>query len=390
MSAHMELSIVMPCLNEARTVATCVTKARQWLEAQGVRGEILVADNGSTDGSQAIAAAHGARVVPVDIKGYGAALIAGIEAAQGRFIIMGDADDSYDFTHLERFLDKLREGYDLVMGNRFQGGIMPGAMPPLNRYLGNPVLSGFGRLFFHAPIGDFHCGLRGFSKAAALRMDLRCTGMEFASELVVKAFLLGMRVTEVPTTLAPDGRDRSPHLRPWRDGWRHLRFLLIYSPRWLFFQPGVCLMVSGAGVGLWLLPQSQTLRGVTYDVHTLLYAAMAVLIGFQAISFAAFTRLFALSEGLVPEDAQLSRLSRVVTLEVGLVIGGILMLAGLGSSVYAMTQWSARGFGPMDVGRTMRLVIPSATVLVLGCQIVLSSFFMSVLWLRRRRSSILP
>jgi uncharacterized membrane protein YidH (DUF202 family) len=386
----MELSIVMPCLNEARTVATCVTKARQWLEAQGVRGEILVADNGSTDGSQAIAAAHGARVVPVDIKGYGAALIAGIEAAQGRFIIMGDADDSYDFTHLERFLDKLREGYDLVMGNRFQGGIMPGAMPPLNRYLGNPVLSGFGRLFFHAPIGDFHCGLRGFSKAAALRMDLRCTGMEFASELVVKAFLLGMRVTEVPTTLAPDGRDRSPHLRPWRDGWRHLRFLLIYSPRWLFFQPGVCLMVSGAGVGLWLLPQSQTLRGVTYDVHTLLYAAMAVLIGFQAISFAAFTRLFALSEGLVPEDAQLSRLSRVVTLEVGLVIGGILMLAGLGSSVYAMTQWSARGFGPMDVGRTMRLVIPSATVLVLGCQIVLSSFFMSVLWLRRRRSSILP
>ncbi len=222
----LELSIVMPCLNEGRTVGICVEKAARWLRQHGVSGEVLIADNGSTDGSQAIAAGRGARVIHVETKGYGAALIAGIDAARGRFIIMGDADDSYDFTHLEQFLEKLREGHDLVMGNRFRGGIKPGAMPPLNRYLGNPVLSGFGRLFFHSSVGDFHCGLRGFSKAAALRMSLRCPGMEFASELIVKAFLLGLRVTEVPTTLSPDGRDRPPHLRPWRDGWRHLRFLL--------------------------------------------------------------------------------------------------------------------------------------------------------------------
>lgn len=384
----LELSIVMPCLNEARTVGVCVEKAAQWLRRHHVNGEIVVADNGSTDGSQAIATARGARVVPVEAKGYGAALIGGIEAAKGRFIIMGDADDSYDFTHLEQFLEKLREGYDLVMGNRFRGGIKPGAMPPLNRYLGNPALSGFGRLFFHAPIGDFHCGLRGFNRATALRMNLRCTGMEFASELVVKAFLLGLRVTEVPTTLSPDGRDHPPHLRPWRDGWRHLRFLLIYSPRWLFFQPGAVLMLAGGCAGLWLLSGSKTVSGVTYDVHTLLYSAMAVLIGFQAISFAAFTKLFAVSEGFLPEDRRLSRLFRVVTLEVGLVIGGVLILAGLGGSIYATTQWSAQAFGPLDVSRMMRLVIPSATVLVLGCQIVLSSFFMSVLWLRRRRSDM--
>ena len=381
----IELSIVMPCLNEAKTLGVCVDKAQRFLQAQRVSGEVLIADNGSTDGSQAIAAEHGARVVPVAVRGYGSALMGGIVAARGRFIIMGDADDSYDFEHLGAFLDQLRAGNDLVMGNRFAGGIKPGAMPWLNRYLGNPVLTGIGRLFFASPCRDFHCGLRGFSRQAVVKMNLQTTGMEFASEMAVKAALLGLRIAEVPTVLWPDGRGRRPHLRPWRDGWRHLRFLLIYSPRWLFLYPGLASMLSGMAAGLWLLPGSRTIGHVTYDVQTLLFAAMGVLLGFQAISFAAFAGIFAISEGLRPEPPKLKRLFRVLTLEVGLAIGAVCMLSGLAGSILAVKIWSQRGFGPLNPSQTLRLIIPSTTLLVLGCQIVLSSFFISMLWLRRRR-----
>ncbi len=290
----MELSVVMPCLDEHETVGICVKKALKSIELLGIDGEVVVADNGSTDGSVELAAAAGARVVPVLAKGYGNALIGGINAARGQFIIMGDADDSYDFTDLTPFLEMLRAGYELVMGNRFLGGIKPGAMPFLHRYLGNPVLSGIGRLFFHIPVGDFHCGLRGFTKAAYERMDLHSTGMEFASEMVLKASLLELRITEVPTILSPDGRSRPPDLRTWRDGWRHLRFMLLYSPRWLFLYPGFILIALGFLGMLWLWPGPRQVYGVSFDIHTFLYAAMAVLIGFQAVSFAMFSKIFAI------------------------------------------------------------------------------------------------
>ena len=380
----LEVSVVMPCLNEAETVGTCIEKARRALRELDVAGEIVVADNGSTDGSQAIAARMGARVVPVDVKGYGSALMGGIAAARGTFIIMGDADDSYDFTDLRPFVAKLREGYDLVMGNRFAGGIKPGAMSPLHRYLGNPVLTGIGRLLFRAPCGDFHCGLRGFSKAAIMTLDLRTTGMEFASEMVVKATLHQMRITEVPTTLSRDGRRRPPHLRSWRDGWRHLRFLLLYSPRWLFLYPGALLMLLGLIAGLWLLPGPRAIGGVTFDVQTLLYAAVSIVIGFQAVIFAVFTKIFAISEGLLPEDPRLNKAFRFITLETGLIVGSVLLFIGLAGSLYALGAWGVRSFGPLDASKTLRMIIPAATALTLGGQIVLSSFFLSVLGLRRR------
>jgi glycosyltransferase involved in cell wall biosynthesis len=374
----------MPCLNEADTVEPCIRKARQALQDQGIAGEVIVADNGSSDGSPEIARKAGARVVHIEVRGYGSALMGGIAAARGRFIIMGDADDSYDFTKLEPFLTKLREGYDLVMGNRFQGGIQPGAMPFLNRYLGNPVLSAVGRLFFRSPVRDFHCGLRAFSKEAAQRMDLRTTGMEFASEIIVKASLLGMRIAEVPTTLAPAGRRRPPHMRPWRDGWRHLRFLLVYSPQWLFLLPGTLLMLIGLLISLWLLPGPRTVGSITFDVHTLLYAAVMVLLGFQAISFAVFAKIFAITEGLFPADPRFTKLFRVVTLEVGLAVGGVLILLGLAGSWYAFSAWAERWFGPLNSGEVLRLIIPAVVSLTLGLQIVFSSFFLSVLGLRRR------
>ncbi len=382
--SSLELSVVMPCLNEAETLGTCIEKAQRALRDLAITGEIVVADNGSTDGSQAIAARLGARVVHVQPRGYGSALLGGIAAARGKYIIMGDADDSYDFTNLGPFVEKLREGYDLVMGNRYQGGIRPGAMPPLHRYLGNPVLTGFGRLLFRSPCGDFHCGLRGFSKAAVMALDLRTTGMEFASEMVVKATLRKMRITEVPTPLSPDGRCRPPHLRSWRDGWRHLRFMLLYSPRWLFLYPGAVLMLLGLMTGLWLTPGPRAIGGVILDVHTLLFAAMAVVIGFQAIAFAVCTKIFAISEGLLPEDPRLNTLFRYINLEVGLMVGTTLLCIGLFGSIYAVGAWGARSFGPLDPPRTLRIVIPAITSLTLGCQIILSSFFLSVLGLRRR------
>ena len=381
----IELSIVMPCLNEAETLSACIEKARQGLTKHDIKGEIIVADNGSRDGSQDIARRMGAQVVQVETKGYGAALLGGISAARGEYIIMGDADDSYDFSKLWPFLAKLREGYDLVMGNRFKGGIKPGAMPALNRYLGNPFLSGIGRLFFRSPARDFHCGMRGFRRDAAHRMNLQTTGMEFASEMTVKATLLGMRVTEVPTTLSPSGRSRPPHLRRWRDGWRHLRFLLLYSPRWLFLYPGLLLMLAGGLVGLWILPGPRTAGPVTLDVHTLLYAAAAILIGFQSVAFAVFAKVFAISEGLLPEDPRLNRLFRYVTLEVGLSVGFALVAVGALGSIWALHAWETRSFGELDPSRLFRVVTPAVLALTLGCQVVLSSFFLSVLGLRLHR-----
>lgn len=375
----LELSIVMPCLNEAETLEICIEKAQWYLEQAGVSGEVIIADNGSTDGSQAIARRLGARVVEVKEKGYGSALWGGILAAHGQYIIMGDADDSYDFTKLSPFLRKLRDGYDLVMGNRFKGGIEPGAMPPLHKYLGNPVLTSIGKILFPSPCGDFHCGLRGFRANSIRSLDLRTTGMEFASEMVVKATLHKMRITEVPTTLSQDGRSRPPHLRSWRDGWRHLRFLLLYSPRWLFLYPGLALMLIGAiGMG-WLLPGA---RGI-FDIHTLLYAAAAIIVGFQTVAFSVFTKVFAISEGLLPEDRRFSRMLRYVNLEFGLILGGVLLLIGLTGSAWAFSSWSGKLFGALNPSQTMRVVIPSITCIALGCQTMFSSFFLSVLWLRR-------
>jgi len=380
----LELSIVMPCLNEAETLATCIKKARNWLIKHNVSGEVVVADNGSTDGSQTIAGVMGARVVDVTAKGYGSALMGGINAARGRYVVMGDADDSYNFSHLSPFLEKLREGYDLVMGNRFAGGIQPGAMKALHKYLGNPVLTGIGRLFFKSPCSDFHCGLRGFSKAAAMKLDLRTTGMEFASEMVVKATLNKLRITEVPTTLFQDGRSRPPHLRSWRDGWRHLRFLLLYSPRWLFFYPGALLMLIGMALCAWLLPGPRHVSSVTLDVHTLLYAAAAIVIGFQAVNFSIFTKVFGMSEGLLPEDPRLNKIFRYITLETGLISGLALLLTGLAVSIYAVSDWGAHSFGTLDPTKILRLVIPAVTAMTLGSEIILSSFFLSVLGLKRR------
>lgn len=378
-----ELSILMPCLNEAETLEICIKKAQKALEDLNVNGEVIIADNGSTDGSPEIAASLGARVVHVAEKGYGSALQGGIKAARGKYIIMGDADDSYDFTNLGPFLEKLRDGYELVMGNRFKGGIAPNAMPPLHKYLGNPVLTGIGRLFFRSPCGDFHCGLRGFSKAAIQGLDLRTTGMEFASETVVKASLHGLRITEVPTTLSKDGRNRPPHLRSWRDGWRHLRFLLLYSPRWLFLYPGLLLMLIGTVVSGWLLVGPRVVDGITLDVHTFLYAAIAIVIGYQTVIFAIFTKVFAITERLLPEDPRLKTLFRYIKLETGIVAGVLLLAAGIGLSIYALSFWSSTSFGPLDPSRTLRLVIPAVTLIALGLQTVLSSFFLSILGLER-------
>jgi glycosyltransferase involved in cell wall biosynthesis len=381
---QLELSVVMPCLNEHETVGVCVRKALDVLSQAGIKGEVIVADNGSTDGSLEIAEAEGARVVHVSEKGYGSALKGGILAARGTFVLMADSDDSYDFAHIPAFLEQLRGGSDLVMGNRFRGGIAKGAMPPLHRYLGNPVLTGIGRLLFHAPCEDFHCGIRAFRRDSFQRMDIRSTGMEFASEMVVKATLLRMAVAEIPTTLSPDGRSRPPHLRSWSDGWRHLRFLLMYSPRWLFLYPGIALMLIGLAGSAWLLPGKRVLYGIGFDVHTLLYAFMAVLLGFQLLAFAVFTKVFAISEGLLPSDARMDQVFRYITLETGLVIGGLLLALGFGGSIFAVSGWAEQSFGALDPAHMLRIVMPSVFALTLGVQIIFSSFFLSILALQRR------
>jgi glycosyltransferase involved in cell wall biosynthesis len=383
----LELSIVMPCLNEAKTVAQCVEQARGALARLGIAGEVIVADNGSTDGSRELAERAGARVVAVAARGYGAALAGGIAAARGTYILMGDADLTYDFDAIDPFVERLRAGDDIVMGNRFKGGIAKGAMPPLHRWLGNPVLSFLGRLFFRSDIGDFHSGLRAFRRDAVMRLDLRSTGMEYATEMVAKGALHGLRMSEVPATLAKDLRDRPPHLRTWRDGWRHLRFMLLYSPRWLFLYPGALLMIVGGLVELWLLPGAQRIGDVAFDVHTLFYAALAIILGFQAVVFALFTKTFAITEGLLPPDPRLDRMYRYVTLETGLVVGSAVLIVGVIGSLFAVSLWGSRSFGELGESATeltLRIVIVSGTAVALGLEAILASFFLSVLGLRRR------
>lgn len=373
----------MPCLNEAKTIATCVAKARETLAHLGIQGEVLVADNGSTDGSPTLAREAGARIVHVHTRGYGAALRGGFEAARGKYIIMGDADDSYDFSALEPFLEKLREGYDLVMGNRFQGGIAHGAMPLLNKYFGNPVLSWLGRLFFRTGIGDFHCGLRGVSTQAARRMNLQTTGMEFASEMVVKAALYKMRIAEVPTTLAPDGRGHPSHLHPWRDGWRHLRFMLIFSPRWLFLYPGLVLLILGLAFSVVLI------AGGIPRTNSLLFAMALAMVGFQSVLFAVIVRTYAVRMGFLPPNPYLQRLSRRASLEMGLAVGATLFFLGIIGYACATAYWAAHDFGAFPASLTRFMVIPSTFLLILGVQIVLNSFVLSILSIGHTPSAIL-
>ena len=381
-----ELTILMPCLNEAETLGICIEKALSFLARTGIAGEVVIADNGSTDGSQAIAEGLGARVVPVPARGYGSALLGGIEAARGRYVIMGDSDDSYDFSRLELFVEQLRAGYALVMGNRFKGGIMPGAMPALHRYLGNPVLTAIGRLFFRSPSGDFHCGLRGFDREAILALDLQAPGMEFASEMVVKATINRLRMTEVPTILSPDGRSRPPHLRSWRDGWRHLRVLLLFSPRWLFLYPGAALFLIGALGMAWLLPGPRRVASVTFDINTLFYASLAVVVGFHSILFWVFAKTYGMREGLVPPDPGFLSIVRRLTLERGLILGALLLLFGLGLGAGAVSSWGSAAFGELSPTRAMRLVIPSGTAVLLAFQIFYGAFFLSVLEIRARHA----
>jgi hypothetical protein len=373
----------MPCLNEAQTLGVCIGKAQGFLARSVVVGEVLVADNGSTDGSQALARGLGARVVEVAARGYGNALLAGIRAAHGRYVIMADSDDSYDFGALDAFVARLREGWQLVMGNRFAGGIHPGAMPLLHRYLGNPVLTAVGRVLFRSPCGDFHCGLRGVDRAAILGLDLHAPGMEFASEMIVKAAVRGLRVTEVPTTLARDGRDRRPHLRSWRDGWRHLRFLLLFSPRGLFFYPGAAMFALGMLAMARLLIGPVTIGAVSFDINTMLYASAVAVIGWQGMIFWVGAKIHGTREGIVPPDPAFERMLGRVTLERALLASLALFLAGLLLAMVSLAHWRARGFQALDPSHSMRLVIPAATAMLLAVQSAYGACFVTLLTIRR-------
>ena len=378
-TTKLELTILMPCLNEAETLAVCIEKAKGFLKRAGVAGEVLIADNGSTDGSQAIAEKAGARVVAVKEKGYGAALGSGIAAARGTYVIMGDADDSYDFSALDAFVERLRAGADLVMGNRFKGGIAPGAMPFLNRYLGNPVLSFLGRVFFISSIGDFHCGLRGFNRDAIRALNLRTTGMEFASEMVVKAALSGLRVEEVPTTLSPDGRTRAPHLKPFRDGWRHLRFLLLFSPRWLFLYPGYALLLVGFFMLAFLSFGPFRIGKLELDVHTMLVACMLIIVGVQAISFAVIGRRFATHYGFIPRSEAWGHVLEALTLERILIIALVPLVIGVIALFWAVGFWASLDFGNIYAPFVTRAVILSMTGIVTGMQMVMTGFLSSMI-----------
>ncbi len=390
MKNSMKLSILMPCLNEAETLKICIRKAKHFLTLHKITGEIIVADNGSTDGSREIAVGAGARVVLVSQKGYGSALMGGIEAARGEFIIMGDADDSYDFSNLQNFVNALNDGYDLVMGNRFKGGIIRGAMPFLHRYLGNPVLSWLGRLFFKIDIHDFHCGLRGFRTDAILSLGLQTIGMEFASEMVVQSSLQGLKIIEVPTILYPDGRSRPPHLRTWSDGWRHLRFLLLFSPRWLFYYPGIFLMTMGFIISIWLLPGPRMIGRITLDINTLLYASFMIILGLQAVLFYFYTKVFGVSMGFLPNDTKMERLLRIFNMEKGIMFGALAILLGIVSSVGAVLYWGRTNFGDLEPMLSMRLVIPGTIMFAVGFQVLFSSFFLSILMTKRKGTRGVP
>ena len=375
----LELSIVMPCLNEVRTLHACISKARQFMETHHVEGEIIIADNGSTDGSVELAESSGARVIHVPVRGYGAALAAGIEGAAGEFVIMGDSDESYDFSALLPFVEKLREGYDLVIGNRFRGGIAPGAMPPMHRYFGNPLLTAIGQRIFHTACGDFYCGLRGFRKRAIQGLRLQSRGMEFALEMIVKAGMHGLRITEVPTTLSPDGRDREPHLRRYRDGWRSLRLYFLMSPRWIFAVPGAALLTGGLAVMVSLLAGPQKIGSVTLDYHTLLYAVAAVIIGYQALILAVIAKLMAVETGLHPPVTRLTIFERRDSFERLLILGGISALVGVVLGAFAMRHWSHAGFGDLSPTTSIRLVSTSVLFLVLGGQTALAGCFLGLI-----------
>jgi glycosyltransferase involved in cell wall biosynthesis len=379
LASTTELSIIMPCLNEAETLEVCIVKANRFLTESGIVGEVIIADNGSTDGSQDIARRNGARVIDVPVKGYGTALMAGINSAHGRYAVIGDSDDSYDFSALMLFIEKLRAGYQLVMGNRFVGGIAEGAMPCVHEYLGNPVLSFIGRLFFGAPVSDFHCGLRGFDRSAIQSLNLKTTGMEFASEMVVKATLHRLKITEVPTTLSKDGRSRPPHLRTWRDGWRHLIFLLLHSPRWLFLIPGVALTTLGVLLMAALIPGTITIGKIALDVHTLLVASTMVIVGMQIGMFGFLAKQYASQYGVLPEAPWFNALLKECTLERTIVVGLLTCVLGVAGLVYATLQWGQTDFGPLDYKITLRQVIPSTTLVITGLQIVFFGFFSSLL-----------
>lgn len=385
--SSVELSVVMPCLNEADTLAACIEGAQRALAENNIEGEIIIADNGSTDESHEIAARAGVRFVQVKARGYGNALMCGIGAARGKFIIMGDSDESYDFSAIPRFVEKLREGYDVVQGCRLPSGggrLMPGAMPFLHQWVGNPLFSYMARRWFKAPVHDVNCGLRGFTKEHYEILDQRCTGMEFANEMIIKSSLRGARITEVPITLYRDGRtSHAPHLRTFRDGWRTLRFYLLYSPRWLFLVPGALLILAGL-VGFALGMLSVTIRGVRLDVHTLIFATLAILCGYQAIVFALLTRVFAISEGLMPSDRRITRFLEIASLERGLLAGAVALLAGIAMLAVATNQWREVNFGDLDYTRTMRWVIPGAMLTALGFQTILSSFLISMFRVHRR------
>lgn len=386
MNSVVELTILMPCLNEEVTIGICIQHALRGISNNDISGEIVVADNGSTDQSVAIAESMGARVIHVKEKGYGNALRAGIEAAKGKYIIMGDSDCSYDFGEISQFIDRLRQGNDLVMGNRYKGGIKKGAMPFLHRYLGNPVLSFVGRLFFHSSIGDFHCGLRGFNRQSIINIKLSTTGMEFASEMVVKSTLNNLKITEVATILYPDERNKPPHLNTWSDGWRHLRFLLIYSPRWLFFYPGVFLTLFGLIMSIVLITQQISVNQIQFDIHTLLYLFTTFYLGFQFIAFYVFTKYFGVINGLLPNSKRFESLFKWFKLERGLVLGTFILLFGVFLSIFALTEWKKVGFGGLDPSYILRIIIPAVFSLMIGLQTILNSFFISILGLTEKQT----
>lgn len=381
----IELSIIIPCLDEEETLGVCIQKAKRFIAENGVNAEVIVGDNGSSDNSKSIAKSLGVKVVEVSKKGYGSAIYAATEVARGKYIIMADADDSYNFLDLMPLLLKLREGYELVIGNRFSGKIMPGAMPWKNRHIGNPILSFIGRLFFGSKIGDFHCGLRGFSKEAFLRMRLNTTGMEFASEMVIRAQLEGLKITEVPVVLYPDGRTKPPHLRPWRDGWGHLRFMLLFAPDWLFLYPSLLLICLAFALSFRLLIGPFYIGNVTFDVHTLLYSVSGILLGFQGVMLAICSKVYVTQEKLIPKSKNQKKFIRNFTIERGILLGAMLFLVGGFLTFLAVWQWQRSNFGSLNPREVLRIVIPSVLCLALGAQVLLTSFFIGVLRLGLRR-----
>lgn len=380
----MELTILMPCLNEAKTLKTCISKANSFLINNNIDGEVLIADNGSTDGSQEIAINTGARVVNIPEKGYGAALIGGCEAAYGKYVIMGDSDDSYDFSNIMPFVEKLREGYDLVMGNRFKGGIEKGAMPPLHKYIGNPVLSTIGRILYKSPIKDFHCGLRGYNRESILSLNLHTTGMEYASEMVVQATLHKLKICEVPTTLKKDGRDRPPHLKSWSDGWRHLTFLLMHAPNWLFLYPGILFFIIGIIFSTIIIINPIIIGTIRFDINTLLYFTISTIVGFQLIIFYLLTKKYAAITKFIPVTKFDTHILKF-TMNKGIFIGAILILIGIISSIISIIIWQNSGYGDLDASKMLRLTMPILTTFVCGIQLMFSSFFLGILEIKTKR-----